>query len=281
MFTEVKKLKNTKRKNICDPEPNVRQVDMKKDQSSLENIGVDCTLKKIKKDKKRKRSKQAGNLASEINEKKVEEKKSKHERNLDPETNENGFASKKLKKKTKTQPKIVKKSSANFTNKVVKIANKCHETNTSNTDVETNFEKKSIEEQTEILNKENFGQLEKLDFKKEKETQEKFSNQVKSDTCFNENHPALVYLNLWKHDKKNWSFKKIQQVWLLKHLYNDSVIPDKYFLILLEYMKNAKGNAKLQTLTEAEKFCAENLNNDNESAKIKLTRAHNVIQYLS
>lgn len=153
--------------------------------------------------------------------------------------------------------------------------------NTKQEYLETKFQEKSIDEQTEILNKENFGQLETLESKDQKDFEEKSSSIAKTVVEFDDNHPALVYLKLWKNDKKNWSFKKIQQVWLLKHLYNDSVIPDDYFSILMEYMKNAKGNAKLQTLKEAETLCSHNKDVENEHFKAKLSRAKNVVQYLS
>ena len=39
-------------------------------------------------------------------------------------------------------------------------------------------------------------------------------------------HPAIDYLRKWKHDRSNWSFKKIRQVWLLKNMMDtDKVEP--------------------------------------------------------
>ena len=35
---------------------------------------------------------------------------------------------------------------------------------------------------------------------------------------------AIEYLHQWKNDKKNWGFKKVRQVWLLKHVYHDELV---------------------------------------------------------
>ena len=32
-------------------------------------------------------------------------------------------------------------------------------------------------------------------------------------------HPALIYLDCWKNDRKNWRFKKVRQVWLLHNMF--------------------------------------------------------------
>ena len=98
---------------------------------------------------------------------------------------------------------------------------------------------------------------------------------------FNENHPAIVYLSKWKNDKKNWTFKKIQQIWLLQHLYDEIAIPDNYFTIMLEYLIGSQGNAKTKTLQDAEKFFNENCGKENENNKQKLKRCREIIQILS
>ncbi|XP_076810200.1 uncharacterized protein LOC143452929 [Clavelina lepadiformis] len=91
---------------------------------------------------------------------------------------------------------------------------------------------------------------------------------------------ALAYLETWRKDRNNWSFKKVRQVWLLHNLYNQDAVSDIHFNTLLDYLQGAKGSAKTKTIEDAENFFAEQ---DDESINnvIKQERARRIIQHLS
>ena len=63
---------------------------------------------------------------------------------------------------------------------------------------------------------------------------------------------AIEYLHQWQNDRKNWVFKKVRQVWLLKHIYHDALMTDENFSVLLEYLEGLKGQSRDATVKEAE-----------------------------
>eukprot|EP00743_Colponemidia_sp_Colp-15_P001970 GILK01002143.1.p1 GENE.GILK01002143.1~~GILK01002143.1.p1 ORF type:complete len:251 (-),score=71.65 GILK01002143.1:309-1022(-) len=65
---------------------------------------------------------------------------------------------------------------------------------------------------------------------------------------------ALNYLSLWNIQDSSWKFQKSKQVWLLKHMYDDQLVPAKHFSILVKYLEHLKGNSRDQTLREAKQI---------------------------
>ena len=63
---------------------------------------------------------------------------------------------------------------------------------------------------------------------------------------------AREYLRCWKEDKTNWKFNKTRQTWLLKNLFLPEALNDETFGIALEYLRPLKGNAREETIKQAE-----------------------------
>ncbi|KOB73508.1 Uncharacterized protein OBRU01_06828 [Operophtera brumata] len=77
------------------------------------------------------------------------------------------------------------------------------------------------------------------------ETEAASKDQLKSQ-CIN-------YLSQWKHDKQNWKFMKIKQVWLFKNKFSSKLVPDSSWKTLLEYFESAQGNIRNMLLDDANK----------------------------
>lgn len=95
---------------------------------------------------------------------------------------------------------------------------------------------------------------------------------------------ALSYLKLWKKHRSSWSFKKVRQVWLIKHLYDPESIKKKYFKYLLQYLEESKGGVRTRLIENAQSiFESSSSNTEGEEAPdpIKLERAKMVIQMLT
>ncbi|KAI7871184.1 hypothetical protein BDF14DRAFT_1764175 [Spinellus fusiger] len=66
---------------------------------------------------------------------------------------------------------------------------------------------------------------------------------------------ALAYLHLFSTDRASWKFRKVQQIWLLQHLYDTEEIEDKDFDLVVNYIKDMQGMARKNLLVEAQKIC--------------------------
>lgn len=64
---------------------------------------------------------------------------------------------------------------------------------------------------------------------------------------------CISYLSQWKHDKQNWKFMKIKQVWLFKNKFSSILVPDSSWKTLLEYFESAQGNIRKLLLDDANK----------------------------
>ncbi|KAJ2944252.1 hypothetical protein O0L34_g18235 [Tuta absoluta] len=65
---------------------------------------------------------------------------------------------------------------------------------------------------------------------------------------------CLIYLSQWKHDKPNWKFMKVKQVWLFKNKFSPILVPDASWPLLLEYFESAQGNIHKLLLEDANKI---------------------------
>ncbi|KAG0164317.1 hypothetical protein DFQ30_010139 [Apophysomyces sp. BC1015] len=66
---------------------------------------------------------------------------------------------------------------------------------------------------------------------------------------------ALDYLRLFLSNRAEWKFRKMQQIWLLQHIYDEDLVNESDFKILLEYLKDMQGSAREKTLKEAQAIC--------------------------
>jgi len=87
---------------------------------------------------------------------------------------------------------------------------------------------------------------------------------------------ARQYLKTWKEDKQMWKFNKNRQTWLLKNLFHPSAFDDELFSILVEYLRPLKGNARAETIKQAEAKV-----NEDAVQFLEAERARVVVQMLA
>ncbi|XP_034782740.1 uncharacterized protein C7orf50 homolog [Acipenser ruthenus] len=92
---------------------------------------------------------------------------------------------------------------------------------------------------------------------------------------------AQDYLTCWSKNRKDWSFKKTRQTWLLKHMFDSEKVPDELFDVLLEYLDGLKGGARETTVKAAESVIRDCEDSEDSAAAVKAGRAREVIQLLS
>jgi len=63
---------------------------------------------------------------------------------------------------------------------------------------------------------------------------------------------AKEYLRKWKDERGSWKFNKTKQTWLLKNLFHKDALDDSSFSILVDYLRPLKGNAREETIKQAE-----------------------------
>lgn len=95
---------------------------------------------------------------------------------------------------------------------------------------------------------------------------------------------ALLYLNKWKNERQSWSFKKVRQVWLMKHMYDSEQVDDDFFCLLLDYLSGVKGGARTRLIEEAESLFARSDDKSDSAVTVsdlEKSRARQILQMLS
>jgi len=89
---------------------------------------------------------------------------------------------------------------------------------------------------------------------------------------------ALQYLEKYENDKASWKFNKNTDIFLRGHCLDQSRIPDSHFPFVLEYFRNAKGNA-MSSIKELALAClSENVGEDKaKDNKKKRKRAKKLV----
>jgi hypothetical protein len=84
------------------------------------------------------------------------------------------------------------------------------------------------------------------------------SSNKSSESHDKQRNEALSYLQLWKSHKESWKFEKLKQLWLLKHAADGTLVDDKLFPVLLEYIGSVQGVAtKEKTLQDVQGVMSE------------------------
>lgn len=127
--------------------------------------------------------------------------------------------------------------------------------------------------------------IKSVDSKRQKKRMkyEKLKLEQKTQSQLTMQQKNLNYLSLWKHNRKEWKFNKIQQVWLQKHMFDKTLIPDESFETLVEYFSSAKGQIRktiLKECTEIIEKAEEKEETEDEEEKTKYKRARNMLQNL-
>lgn len=82
---------------------------------------------------------------------------------------------------------------------------------------------------------------------------------------------ALSYLSLWKYNKAEWKFNKVKQIWLHKHKFDSSKVPDELWQPFIEYFSSASGGIKQAIVGDCQKIIEEMENwiEKNKDAEMK------------
>ncbi|KAL7674727.1 hypothetical protein ACOME3_001003 [Neoechinorhynchus agilis] len=95
---------------------------------------------------------------------------------------------------------------------------------------------------------------------------------------------ASKYLKRWHRHRDRWFFSKRIQTWLLKNMLDPAALNDKYFSIMIFYMNDMKGNARVQTLASCNKildeYSKQNKNSVHKVDSVSATRAKIVLESL-
>ncbi|GBL99364.1 hypothetical protein AVEN_206780-1 [Araneus ventricosus] len=125
---------------------------------------------------------------------------------------------------------------------------------------------------------------EKMRLKKQKKREAR-TKTLKKDTDETKN-AAINYLHEWNSSRESWCFKKKQQCWLLKNVFDTDSISDSDFEILLNYIIELKGAAKSRLIEECEKVVKlqeeklEQSASDEDVANTTFERARSLLQIL-
>lgn len=127
--------------------------------------------------------------------------------------------------------------------------------------------------------------------KRKKHQQLLLEKKVKVDLVMQEK--SLNYLSRWKHNRDEWKFEKLRQVWLQQNIFDSDRIPDQFWETLVEYFSNAQGKIRQTLIDDAVKIIEKSENEvvqtdvDEESADDakksqlnKIQRAKDIIQNL-
>ncbi|KAJ3129754.1 hypothetical protein HK098_000123 [Nowakowskiella sp. JEL0407] len=82
---------------------------------------------------------------------------------------------------------------------------------------------------------------------KKKKNAKKLSKEEEDANRLQKIAEASEYLNQWaKRDDSdvNWKFKKLTQIWLLKHCFDSDMVEKSDFKIFVKYVKDLKGQAR-------------------------------------
>lgn len=95
---------------------------------------------------------------------------------------------------------------------------------------------------------------------------------------------CLNYLSQWKHNKGEWKFEKLKQVWLQQNMLSSEKVPEEVWDTLVEYFAGCKGRGREAIIKDALKVIdaedGENGEGEEEDGGVKLKRARDIIQNL-
>lgn len=88
---------------------------------------------------------------------------------------------------------------------------------------------------------------------------------------------CLNYISQWKHNRSEWKFEKLKQVWLQQNMFNSDKIPAEIWDTVVDYFCGCKGKARETIIQDAVKVIdAEN--ESEEDGGIKMKRARDIVQ---
>lgn len=140
--------------------------------------------------------------------------------------------------------------------------------------VEDNIETKDNEKMDEEVTTEEPKSILKNKKKKTKKAKVVVPQEPKVDK---HQEPSLEYLKTFCKNKDEWKFKKVLQMWILRHMWFNSKIDDKHFKYTLKYLKNLGDHAKRETIREARELMSRKIFKEGEEvADISVAVAEDV-----
>lgn len=88
---------------------------------------------------------------------------------------------------------------------------------------------------------------------------------------------CLNYLSQWKHNRSDWKFEKLKQVWLQQNMFNADKVPEEIWDTLVEYFAGCKGKARETIIQDALKVI-EGDEDEESGGGVDLKRARDIIQ---
>lgn len=64
------------------------------------------------------------------------------------------------------------------------------------------------------------------------------------ESLSDQSRKALSYAYARFEDQPNWKFNKARQIWLIKRLWSEEMIPEKYFSLVTKYLADVKGGMR-------------------------------------
>lgn len=102
---------------------------------------------------------------------------------------------------------------------------------------------------------------------------------VKTELALQEK--CLNYLSQWKHNREEWKFEKLKQVWLQQNMFNIAKVPEESWEVLVEYFCGSQGKARDVIVKDALKIIeADDEENIDENWDVKMNRARDIVQNL-
>jgi len=90
---------------------------------------------------------------------------------------------------------------------------------------------------------------------KKNKTEEATTTASKSQQVVNDVSHVLRYISTWKHrdSGSKWKFSKNKQSWILRHMYNVSLVNKSLFCLIVEYLHGLKGENRKRIYNDAVK----------------------------
>ncbi|XP_053688267.1 uncharacterized protein C7orf50 homolog [Sabethes cyaneus] len=114
--------------------------------------------------------------------------------------------------------------------------------------------------------------------KNQQDKQEQSKNREKQDVC--------QYLQTWNDNREKWKFQKLKQIYIQEHVFDEDLLDDTIWPIVLEYISGTKGSGK-ETLSNRAKTIIKDVDRQAKDSGdksllegSKYRRARDVLQYL-
>lgn len=123
-----------------------------------------------------------------------------------------------------------------------------------------------------------------------------FADPSVDESLSDQSRKALSYAYARFENPPNWKFNKAKQIWLIKRLWSEEMIPEKYFVLVTNYLADVKGGIRDNLIqmcnsvvasetpdpvTSESAILSTDLSNGGFTITTKTTRAHSLLSALS